>query len=135
MKEDLAFLKRDEICRSAKRKNHRGIRRYLEDFFSLQSKEFACFMDDGVLFGHIPKCALWPISHRSGCTYSHHTMKEDLAFLKRDEICRSVKRKNHRGIRRYLEDFFSLQSKEFACFMDDGVLFHSVMTIVQKSSP
>ena len=26
-----------------------------------------------------------------------------------------------------------MQSKEFACFMDDGVLFHSVMTIVAIS--
>src|SRR3990167_3290953 len=38
--------------------------------------------------------------------YSHHTMKQELAFLKQSEVRRSAGRKNRRCSRSYIEDFF-----------------------------
>ena len=61
--------------------------------------------------------------------YSHHTMKQELAFLKQSEVRRSAGRKNRRCSRSYIEDFFFRRARNSLCFKNDGVLFHSAMTI------
>ena len=56
-------------------------------------------------------------------------MKQELAFLKQSEVRRSAGRKNRRCSRSYIEDFFFRRARNSLCFKNDGVLFHSAMTI------